>query len=143
MDARRQLGRVLGASLRRRAMVIRFSQRGVSLPAVRQQGASWLHGALDEGHERLCRDIIDYSESYAAGSSTAQFDGAYNDGLVAVALATSALSLFNSADVRLVDLDDTRDTVSLGPHHGTSQFLKHDPRRLVAIQTKVSLKLER
>ena len=124
-------------------VVVLLAQRGVSLPAVRQQRAAWLHRSLDERYKRLGRDIPHYGEPYAARTATTHLDGTDDDGLVAVPLTSATESLLGPAHVRFVHLDGAREAVSFGAHHRAAELLHHRPSRLVPVEPELSLELKR
>lgn len=66
VDAREQPRGVFRVPLGGRSMVVPLPQRGVSLPAIRQQGAPRLHRPLDERDERSCRNVTYHCEPYPA-----------------------------------------------------------------------------
>ena len=102
VDPRKQLRSVLGIALGHRLMVVGLPQRGVSLPAIRQQDAPRLDRSLDERYERSRRDVLHHGEPDPARSPTAHLNGADEDGLRALALSATAPPFPDATDVRLV-----------------------------------------
>jgi hypothetical protein len=104
VDAREELGRILGITHRGGLIIVHLAEWGISLPSIHQQCASRCHRRLDKWNQR--RRGLDHAEPDAAGAAAAYFDRSDDDRLVAVALASAAALFLDTTHIGLIHFDN-------------------------------------
>jgi hypothetical protein len=70
VDAREELGRILGITHRGGSIIVGLVEWGISLPSIHQQCAPWCHRRLDKWNQRRRGEILDHGEPDAAGAAS-------------------------------------------------------------------------
>lgn len=144
MDARHQdvSGVVLPAHDRPVVLVAVVGHRPVGLPPVGVDSRARLDRALDERDQAVLRDIIDALQSNAPETlGVLDLDRDRDDRLGSGLPAVD--SGFDTADVRLVDLDQAGQSLAAGAHHRRAVAVQDRPRRLVRAQPERPLDAQR
>ena len=132
MDVRQQLGGPLGRALGAGAMTVaQLRERGIRLPAVRQDEGAASDSALHEAGQRARRGVRDHVKPHTAGGLAPDFHCAHDQRLVQELAAALEAGLV-PPQVGLVDLDLLPQRLPLGVDHSAAELVQERPGRLVA-----------
>src|SRR3989337_4253223 len=121
--------------LDRQVAIAGGSQAGVAKPIISSNGASTHNSVLNKGGEAVAGSIRKNAKTNSPNAFIPSIFDSNSYQNLACSTTTSFARLF-STNVGFVHFNDTRQVVTAGAHHGTTQFMQPCPSRAITAQTK-------